>query len=80
MKKEELLLAMKKVIELDDENIYYIYTVNKNNGWEGCASFLTNGEDKIKVYEGKSDSSDDQIYTYKDFIQKYLFELRKEVN
>lgn len=37
----------------------YIVTTNKINKNKGVASFYTNGEDKIFVFEGSSDGSDD---------------------
>ena len=47
-KKINMLLEYKKMLLADDS--LYIETKNKINSWIGCASFLTNGEDKIKVF------------------------------
>ena len=74
----ELLLAIKKVIELDDSDRYYIWTCNRNTNCEGYASFHTNGEKKIKVYEGASNGSDDHSMTYEEFLNNYEFVLRGE--
>lgn len=74
----ELLMAIKKVLELDKGDKYYLQTINKKTNWEGIASFLTNGEEKIRVFEGSSDGADDHDETYEDFIEKYKFTLRVE--
>ena len=69
------LMAMKKVIELEDNLEYEIKTANRYTNEEGCATFLTNGEKKIKVYEGNPDGSDDKVMSYKEFIHDYQFML-----
>ena len=74
-KKLQLLKAMKKVIELDEEKKYYITVVNRETQWEGEAYFTTNGENKIQVYEGSPDGKDDHLETYEDFVKKYQFDL-----
>lgn len=74
----ELLMAIKKVIELDDSDRYYIWTCNRSTNYEGCASFYTNGENKIKVYEGSGDGSEDKSMSYDEFIENYYFVLRGE--
>lgn len=74
----EMLMAIKKVIELDDVGKYYIHTINKDTKWEGLASFHTNGEKKIKVFEGSGSGDDDHSETYEDFIKKYRFTLEVE--
>jgi len=70
------LLEIKKIITTDE--LYYLETENKNTGWIGCASFYTNGEDKIYVNEGAPDGSDDAGYTYNEFINKYEYQLKRE--
>lgn len=72
----EMLMAMKKVIELDND-FYYIHTINKNTLWEGVASFHTNGESKLRINEGASDGSDDHSETIEDFLKKYEFRLER---
>lgn len=72
----KMLMAMKKVIELDD--MYYIATINKTTKWEGVASFHTNGEEKIKVFEGSDDGSTDVSVTYDEFLNNYQFGLERE--
>jgi len=74
----EMLMAIKKVIELDTKGKYYIHTINKKTNWEGEASFLTNGEDKIRVFEGNPDGSDDHDETYEKFIEHYHYKLMSE--
>ena len=70
------LLKLKDLLKSDE--LLYIETRNKETGWIGCASFHTNGEDKIIVFEGDSSGSDDASYTYNDFLKKYDYELKKE--
>ena len=74
-KKLQMLKAMKRVIELDENNKYYITVVNRETQWEGEAYFTTNGENKIRVFEGDPDGKDDHLETYEDFIKKYQFDL-----
>lgn len=69
------LMAMKKVIELEDDLEYEIKTANRYTNEEGCATFLRNGEKKIKVFEGNPDGSDDKVMSYKEFIHDYQFML-----
>ncbi len=71
----ELLMAIKKVIDLDETGRYSIHTINRDTKWEGCASFHTNGENKIKVFEGSRSGDDDHSETYEDFVKKYRFTL-----
>ena len=73
---KEMLMAMKKIVELDDD-IYYIHTINKKTLWEGVASFHTNGEEKLRINEGASDGSDDHSETIEDFLKKYQFGLER---
>ena len=73
------LLKMKELIFGDSSDEYFIKIKNKNTGWIGCASFYTNGENKIYVNEGNPDGSDDAGYTYEEFLNLYDFELKKEV-
>lgn len=72
----EMLMAMKKVIDLDSD-YYYILTINKKTHWEGVASFHTNGENKLRINEGASDGSDDHSETVEDFLKKYEFRLER---
>lgn len=73
----EELMRIKDII-LNGKEDYIIETKNKETGWVGCASFHTNGEDKIIVFEGNSDGSDDRSHTYEEFMQKYDYEFKKE--
>lgn len=73
---KEMLMAIKKIVELDDD-VYYIQTINKKTLWEGVASFHTNGEDKLRINEGASDGSDDHSETIEDFLKKYQFRLER---
>lgn len=70
------LIAMKEILKNDE--LSYIETKNKQNGWIGCATFYTNGEQKIKVFEGDGSGKDDKAYTYEEFIKKYEFKLERE--
>ena len=54
-------------------------TKNLVTGWIGYASFLTSEENKIKVFEGSGDGSDDKVYTYDEFLKKYSYKVKKEV-
>ena len=72
----EMLMAMKKVAELDSD-FYYILSINKKTLWEGVASFYTNGENKIWINEGAGDGSDDHGETIEDFLKKYEFRLER---
>lgn len=73
------LLKIKKFLENDKSDEYILETTNKETGWIGCASFHTNGEEKIRVNEGDPFGSDDASYTYKEFIKKYNYVLKKEI-
>ena len=75
--KIDMLMNYKKIIQ--DDDLIYIETKNKNNSWIGCASFLTNGEDKIKVFEGSGDGSDDKVLSFSEFLNNYSFEIKREV-
>lgn len=70
----EMLMAIKKVVELDGD-FYQIFTINKKTLWEGCASFHTNGDGLIRVYEGSDDGSNDHSITIEEFLNNYQFEL-----
>ena len=72
----EELLKLKDMLRNDDT--LYLETTNKSNGWIGCASFYTNGEQKIWINEGNGDGSDDHGVSYEDFLKYYMFELKKE--
>ena len=76
-KNNNMLLEYKKMLLADDS--LYIETKNKINSWIGCASFLTNGEDKIKVFEGSGDGSDDKVLSFSEFLSNYSFEIKREV-
>ena len=67
------LMAMKEIIELEDDREYYIVTTNKKTHEEGALNFYTNGEKKVKVYEGNGDGSDDKVMSYEEFIKNYSF-------
>ena len=69
----EGLMQIKDFIKIHEG--YYIETFNKETGWWGCASFYTNGEDKIYVNEGDGSGKDDAGYTYEEFLQKYDYYL-----
>lgn len=72
------LLKIKEFLENDKDGEYILETTNKKTGWIGCASFHTNGEKKIHVNEGDSSGSDDDSYSYADFLKKYDYVLKKE--
>lgn len=72
-KKKELLEAMRKMIELDEN--YHIETVNKRTNHEGTATILNDGE-TIRVFEGSEDGSDDKNITTTEFINNYDFIIR----
>ena len=72
------LLKIRDLLFGDSGEEYFIETRNKKNGWIGVASFHTNGEEKIHVNEGDPSGSDDASYSYKDFLKKYDYELKKE--
>jgi len=71
------LFDIKKSMEANQE--LALHTHNKQTGWIGVASFFTNGEDKIGVYEGNPDGSDDKDMTFEDFINNYDFYLGHEM-
>lgn len=71
------LMDIKMVLKIDD--LLYLETYNKETGWVGCASFYTNGEDKIYVNEGDGSGCDDAGYTYEEFLYKYNYVLKREV-
>ena len=56
-----------------------LFTKNKNNGWECFASFWTNGQDRIGVYEGAGDGSDDKDMSFEEFLENYDYELKEEL-
>ena len=68
------LKTMDKLIRLEDDLEYEIKTANRITGEEGVAS-LIKAIDKVKVYEGNPDGSDDKIMTYKEFVNNYQFML-----
>ena len=70
------LLAIKPMLKNDE--LLYIETHNKETGWIGCASFHTNGEEKIRVNEGDPSGSDDASYTYSEFLKNYTYVLKRE--
>lgn len=65
------LLILKKILK--ENEVISLLTKNKKTGWNGVASFLTNGEDMIRVNEGASDGSDDSDMSFNDFITNYNF-------
>ena len=69
------LMAMDKIIRLEDNLEYTITTANRKTGEEGEATLLRNGEKKIKVFEGNPDGSDDKVMSYKEFVNNYQFML-----
>lgn len=71
------LKEIKKILASDDS--LYLETKNLEKGYTGVASFHTNGEEKIIVFEGDPSGSDDASYTYNDFLKKYSFEIKKEL-
>lgn len=74
MNKElETLKAMKKIIDLDDENIYYITVTNKETKYEGTALFTD--ENKIMVHEDSETGEKDSTSTYEEFIKRYQFRI-----
>jgi len=69
------LREMKKMIQEDDT--YWMETTNKETGWIGYGAFIK-FMDKIKVFEGNGEGTDDKVYTYEEFIQKYEYRLCQE--
>lgn len=72
---EKLMMAKETLRK--NENCY-IFTTNKKTKGNGYANFFTNGEAKIRVYEGNSDGSDDHDETYEDFLKKYNYTICEE--
>ena len=74
---------MKQLLEtrdqLQSDDLLYIETKNKETGWIGCASFYTNGEPKIYVNEGDGSGCDDAGYTFDEFLNKYDYQIKREV-
>ena len=73
--KLEDLKKAKKQIE-KDENLF-LHTYNQSTGYNGVASFIPN-ENKVKVFEGNPDGSDDIIMGYDEFINNYKYEVANE--
>ena len=61
-------LGMERKIGID------ITTKNIKTGWDGCASFIRE-DNKIKVFEGNGDGSDDKEMTYEEFINNYKYQI-----
>ena len=55
-----------------------IGTYNKKTGWNGCASFCQE-DDRIKVFEGNPDGSDDKIMSFYKFAKNYSFGMATEL-
>ena len=53
-----------------------IKTINKELNITGVGSFCANN--RIKVFEGNSDGSDNKIYSYEEFICNYKYDVVKE--
>lgn len=70
------LLKAKSIIE-NSENLG-LATHNKNNGFEGWASFHRSDKNIIFVYEGNPDGSDDKSMTLDEFIANYTFEVKED--
>ena len=71
---EELEKAKK---QLKDNDTLSLFTYNKETGNTGVASFIQN-ENKVKVFEGNPDGSDDIIMGYDEFINNYKYEVANE--
>ena len=63
--------------QLDDNDTLSLFTYNKETGNTGVASFIRN-ENKVKVFEGNPDGSDDIIMGYDEFINNYKYEVANE--
>ena len=72
----EKLMMAKETLQKNEN--YYILTTNKETKGNGYASFFTNGESKIRVYEGAPDGSNDHDETYEDFLDKYIYTIVEE--
>ena len=71
------LMNIKKQINKNDKLV--LYTYNVSTGTYGVANFC--GDNKhVKVYEGKSDGSNDKIITYDEFIRNYRFKIDYEMS
>jgi hypothetical protein len=72
------LLKIRDELFNDDTDRLMLHTKNKKSGTLGNASFLTNGEDKIKVFEGRGDGSDDKVMDFDTFVTNYDYVLSDE--
>lgn len=72
-KRIEDLMLFKKIL-IKQEGLSLL-TKNKNNNLYGVASFWTNGQKMITVYEGSSDGSDDKNLSYVDFLNNYDYKI-----
>ncbi len=71
---KELEKARKR---LDDNDNLLLFTYNNKTKNTGVASFILN-KNKVKVFEGNSDGSDDTIMDYDKFINNYKFKVDDE--
>ena len=63
--------------QLKDNDTLSLFTYNKETGSTGVASFIQN-ENKVKVFEGNPDGSDDIIMDYDEFVNNYKYEVANE--
>ena len=71
---EDLEIAKK---QLNDNDTLSLFTYNKETGNTGVAVFIQN-ENKVKVFEGNPDGSDDIIMSYEEFINNYKYKVADE--
>ena len=63
--------------QLNDNETLSLFIYNKETGNTGVASFIQN-ENKVKVFEGKPDGSDDMVMSYDEFINNYKYKVADE--
>lgn len=73
---EELKKIKINLAKDSNENLS-LFTYNKNTGNKGVASFSIH-ENKIIVFEGNPDGSDDTEMTYEEFIDNYQYAVANE--
>lgn len=72
------LYSIRGEIRDDETGRLMLHTRNKNTGLVGCANFFGNGDDKVIVYEGKGDGSDDKEMGFDEFLANYDYVLADE--
>lgn len=72
------LYTIRGEIRDDETGRLMLHTRNKETGSIGCANFFGNGADKVIVYEGKGDGSDDKEMGFDEFLANYDYVLADE--